>query len=257
MAEYVAGLIDPGSGVARGGGAAALWPRDRVTGMSDESYSGEEMNTDIGSFSVDDEDQLQSGDTLEDPDVDSPDDVLDAGYSPPDRARGSLAFGTTAWEQSQEETIEQRITQEIPDPDSAYGAPDNESGLDEPEMLGGDDPDAIPVDDDFVSDSGARAGRLVAPDQGTGEDVDQDSGSPRGAGEFAADVGIDGAGASAEEAAMHIASDEPGDEALGTDDVATRGAADAGPLSEAAADAIRDEDETNELDSLRSANDDS
>ncbi|MEO7236202.1 MAG: DUF5709 domain-containing protein [Lapillicoccus sp.] len=168
--------------------------------MSDESYSGEEINTDTGSFSVDDwahgeagEDQLQSGDTLEDPDVD---DVLDTGFSPADRARGSLAWGTTAWEQSQDETIEQRIRQELPDPDTAYGAPDNESGLDEPEMLGGDDPDAIPAEDDFVSDSGARAGRLVAPDQGTGEDVDQD--------EVATDVGIDGAGASAEEAAMHI-----------------------------------------------------
>ncbi len=220
--------------------------------MSDESYSGEEMNTDTGSFSVDDEDQLQSGDTLEDPDVD---DVLDEGYSPPDRARGSLAFGTTAWEQSQDETIEQRIKQEVPDPNTAYGAPDNwgspraagESGLDQPDMLGGDDPDAIPVDDDFVSDSGARAGRLVAPDQGTGEDVDQD--------EVAQDVGIDGAGASAEEAAMHIASDEPGDEPLGADDVVTTGAADAGPLSEAEADAIRDEDESNELDSIREVDD--
>jgi hypothetical protein len=211
--------------------------------MSDESYSGEEMNTDTGSFSVDDEDQLQGGDTLEDPDVD---DVLDAGFSPPDRARGSLAWGTTAWEQSQDETIDQPIQQEIPDPDTAYGAPDNESGLDEPEMLGGDDPDAIPVEDDFVSDSGARAGRLVAPDQGTGEDDVQD--------EVAQDVGIDGAGASAEEAAMHIATDEPGDEPLGSaDEVDLR---DPDRLSEAAADAIRDESETNELDSLASADDD-
>ena len=216
--------------------------------MSDQSDSREEINTDTGSFSVDDEDQLQRGDTLDDPDVDSNDDVLDEGYSPPDRARGSLAFGTTAWEQSQEETIEQRIKQEIPDPDSAYGAPDNESGLDEPEMLGGDDPDAIPVDVDFVSDSGARAGRLVAPDEGTGADVEKD--------EVAEDVGIDGAGASAEEAAMHIASDEPGDEPLGTDDVDLSGTADAGALTEAAADAIRDEDETNELESLSSADDD-
>jgi TolB-like protein/DNA-binding SARP family transcriptional activator len=42
----------------------------------------------------------------------------------------------------------------------------------------------------------ARAGRLVAPDAGLGEDVDKQ--------EVALDVGIDGAGASAEEAAMHI-----------------------------------------------------
>jgi len=211
--------------------------------MSDESYSGEEINTDTGSFSVVAVYLQQNGDTLADPDVD---DVLDEGFSPPDRPRGSVAWGTTAWEQSQDETIEQRIKQEIPDPDTAYGAPDNESGLDEPEMLGGDDPDAIPVEEDFVSDSGARAGRLVAPDQGTGEDEVQD--------EVAQDVGIDGAGASAEEAAMHIASDEPGDEPLGTaDEVDLR---DPDRLSEAAADAIRDESETNELDSLVSADDD-
>ena len=36
----------------------------------------------------------------------------------------------------------------------------------------------------------------MAPDQGLGEDVDKQ--------EVALDVGIDGAGASAEEAAMHI-----------------------------------------------------
>ena len=41
-----------------------------------------------------------------------------------------------------------------------------------------------------------RTGRLVQPDQGLGEDTDKQ--------ELAMDVGIDGAGASAEEAAMHI-----------------------------------------------------
>jgi hypothetical protein len=209
--------------------------------MSDESYSGEEMNTEAGSFSLDDENQLQQGDTLADPDVD---DVLDEGYSPPDRPQGSVAWGTTPWEQAHEETIDQRIQQEIPDPNTAYGAPDNESGLDEPEMLGGDDPDAIPADEDFVSDAGARAGRLVAPDEGSGLDTEQD--------EVAEDVGIDGAGASAEEAAMHIASDEPGDEPLGTADVDLDLP---GVLTEAEADAIRDEDETNELESLSSADD--
>ena len=46
----------------------------------------------------------------------------------------------------------------------------------------------------------ARAGRLVAPDQGFGEDVDADL--------VADDVGIDGGAASAEEAAVHIIDDE-------------------------------------------------
>ena len=58
---------------------------------------------------------------------------------------------------------------------------EDENALDE--QLGLDEPDA-------------RAGRLVQPDSGLAEDVDSQ--------ELATDVGIDGAGASAEEAAMHI-----------------------------------------------------
>ena len=48
-----------------------------------------------------------------------------------------------------------------------------------------------------------RAGRLVAPDEGTGIDDEKDL--------VGEDVGIDGAGASAEEAAVHVI-DEPYDE---------------------------------------------
>ena len=163
-----------------------------------DSDSGEDLDTDTGSYSLDDEDQLQSEDTLVDRGVE---DVLDEGYSPADTARGSNAWGTTAWEQSQDETIEQRIRQEVPDPDSAYGAPDNESGLDRVDMetVGGDDPDAIRAEDDFLGDTGGRSGRLVAPDEGAHQDVDKDS--------IAQDVGISGGGASAEEAAMHIVND--------------------------------------------------
>ena len=46
----------------------------------------------------------------------------------------------------------------------------------------------------------ARAGRLVAPDKGFGEDLEADL--------VADDVGIDGGAASAEEAAVHIIDDE-------------------------------------------------
>jgi hypothetical protein len=49
-----------------------------------------------------------------------------------------------------------------------------------------------------------RAGRLVAPDEGIYEDEDQ---AP-----LAYDVGIDGAGASAEEAAVHLIESEDGPE---------------------------------------------
>jgi hypothetical protein len=150
-------------------------------------------------YSVDDEDQLQPEDTLDQDDVE---DALDRGYSPNETPRGVDAFGTTAREQSEQETIEQRIRQEEPDPTSAYGAPDDESGLDR-ERVGGDDPDSIDAEDDWVGDNevgNRRAGRLVAEDEGAHEDTDKDS--------FARDVGIDGAAASAEEAAVHII-DEP------------------------------------------------
>lgn len=164
----------------------------------DESYSGEEINTDTGSYSVDDEDQLQAEDTLVDRGVE---DTLDEGYSPADRAQGSTAWGTTAWEQSQDETIEQRIKQEVPDPDSAYGAPDNESGLDrlDEDRVGGDDPDAIDAEDDFLGDGAARSGRLVAPDEGAHSAEEKDL--------IGSDVGFSGGAASAEEAAVHVAAD--------------------------------------------------
>jgi len=45
-----------------------------------------------------------------------------------------------------------------------------------------------------------RAGRLVAPDEGVREDTEKDL--------DAQDVGIDGAGASAEEAAVHVIDEE-------------------------------------------------
>jgi hypothetical protein len=83
--------------------------------------------------------QLQAEDTLEGGDLE---DVLDRGYSPNDRPQGVTAHGTTAYEESIDETIDERILQEEPDPNSAYGAPDNESGLDD-ERVGGDDPDSI------------------------------------------------------------------------------------------------------------------
>lgn len=157
--------------------------------MIDANSSGSDTPEDEGL------EQLDALDTLDQTEVEDP---LDTGFSPPDTARGSRAFGTTAWEQSQEETIDQRILQEEEDPDSAYGAPHNESGLDEP-AVGGDDPDAIAAEDDWLGDGEVgrrRAGRLVAPDEGTHDDVDDEL--------VGSDVGIDGGAASAEEAAIHV-----------------------------------------------------
>ena len=167
-----------------------------------DNEQGETIEDDLTTYSVDDEDQLQAEDTLEGGDLE---DVLDRGYSPNDRPQGVTAHGTTAYEESIDETIEERIRQEVPDPNSAYGAPDNESGLDD-ERVGGDDPDSIDAEDDWLGDTEVgdqRAGRLVADDEGAHDDDEKQA--------WASDVGIDGAGASAEEAAMHIV-DEIADE---------------------------------------------
>jgi hypothetical protein len=135
-------------------------------------------------YSVDDEDQLQPEDTLVDRGLE---DTLDEGYSPPDRIPASHRFGTTLEEQHRGETLEQRMAQEEPETDPYADSVDDEPGEDDLDQW---DPD-MPAD--------KRAGRLVAPDEGSHEDVDQDP--------YAEDVGIDGAGASAEEAAMHVEGD--------------------------------------------------
>ena len=160
--------------------------------MTHQESTGPES---MGSYSLDEEDQLQQEDTLDDRGVD---DLLDEGYSPPERPRGVDAFGTTLAEQRQGESIEDRLRHEEPDPASAFEDP-----LAESDKVGGDDPDAIAAEDDYLGDGevGARrSGRLKAPDEGTGEDTESDM--------VADDVGIDGGGSSAEEAAMHIVEDE-------------------------------------------------
>ena len=120
-------------------------------------------------------DQLQPQDTLDDRGVD---DVLDEGISPPEELRGSKAKGVTPAEAVEGETIDDRLRQEEPE---VWEDAEAES---EAEILDG------PVEGE-VGDE--RTGRLLASDEG--DDVEQDL--------VAEDEGIDGAGASAEEAAVH------------------------------------------------------
>jgi hypothetical protein len=130
-----------------------------------------------GEYSVDDEDQLQPEDSLLDRGVD---DALDEGYSPPEKWSGAERYGNTPWEEEHGESLEQRIAQEEPELDPYLSAEL------EDEHVGGEV-------------GNVRAGRLVA-DDGQDADFHQDF--------DAQDVGIDGAGASAEEAAVHIIDDE-------------------------------------------------
>ncbi len=129
-------------------------------------------------YSSDPEDQLQPEDTLVDRGVD---DVLDEGYSPPEKWSAAEGFGNTPYEEETGETLDQRIAQEEPELDPY------EAAAAEGENVGGE-----------VGDR--RAGRLVDEDEGLGPDLESDL--------VGEDVGIDGAGASAEEAAVHVIEDD-------------------------------------------------
>jgi hypothetical protein len=131
-----------------------------------ESYHG---------YSVDDEDQPQSTEDSQS-DRRGLDDPLDEGYSPPEKWSPAEGFGNTPYEEAIGESLDQRIAQEEPEPDP-YAEVDDED-----------------LDDREVGNE--RSGRLVAENEGIGEDADEEL--------FATDVGIDGAAASAEEAAVHI-----------------------------------------------------
>jgi hypothetical protein len=115
-------------------------------------------------------DQLEPQRSLVDRGVD---DVLDEGYSPPERYSQLIREG-------EHETLDERLDEEIPEPDP-YAS---------------DDQDEI-LDDGEVGEE--RAGRLVDPNEGIGPDVEADL--------VGNDVGIDGGAASAEEAAVHIVTD--------------------------------------------------
>ncbi|MET8740548.1 DUF5709 domain-containing protein [Streptomyces sp. NPDC004728] len=110
-------------------------------------------------------------------------DALDEGYSPPERPWAVEDRGTTAAEQHDGETLDGRLARELPDSSDLVG-----DGLGD---LPGGDGELWDAEVGTV-----RAGRLTRqldidePDTMAGEDV-----------------GIDGAGASAEEAAMHVVSD--------------------------------------------------
>lgn len=137
--------------------------------MSDQSGT-ESFENDLGSTSLDDATDSGGGQP----------DLLDASegdslpVSPPDLQPRNTEWGTTGEEQAQDETIDQRIAQEESDPDSAYGAPDNESGLDKEPTVGGDDPDAIDAADDFLGEPSEdlNGGSLTSPDEGARPDTE-------------------------------------------------------------------------------------
>ncbi|MDQ0989362.1 DUF5709 domain-containing protein [Streptomyces sp. V3I7] len=145
---------------------------------------GDDVYQPDGSEVQDDAGLLDSEDTLVDDGVSDP---LDRGWSPPERPWAVEHEGVTAEERHRGETLDQRLAEELPEP----SVPDGDGIGD----CQGTDGEAL---DDEVGDR--RSGRLVAPDEGAHED--QESAL------VATDVGIDGAGASAEEAAVHIVDED-------------------------------------------------
>jgi len=142
--------------------------------MSPQDQSSEE-NEFYNGYSVDDEDQPQAmGDSLaDDRGLKEP---LDEGYSPPEKWSAGQRYGNTGWEEQNGESLDRRLAQEEPE----------ETADDEIEVVGGEV-------------GAVRAGRLTESDAGARSDTDSDL--------FATDVGVDGAGASAEEAAVHVIPD--------------------------------------------------
>jgi hypothetical protein len=118
-------------------------------------------------------------------------DITD-GYSPAERPWGVTAWGVTSFEESRRESLSRRLAREEREP------------TDEPEWDGIGDTigtDGEPIDDQVGN---RRAGRLVL---GPIDELDASSDY------WATDAGIDGAGASAEEAAVHVVPDSLGGDA--------------------------------------------
>jgi Family of unknown function (DUF5709) len=138
---------------------------------------------------------LDASDTL---DGDPGDDPLDRGVAAPQRWSAAIRHTSTAAEQQAGESLDQLLAEEEPDvADEADDEPAADVAGDED--AGDEDVDGLLLDDGPA----ARAGRLVAEDEGAHPDEEADL--------VARDTGIDGGGATAEEAAMHVVDDDDTD----------------------------------------------
>lgn len=144
--------------------------------MADDSDGVDGVDNDSG--------VLEPDESLDDTGVE---DVLDEGYSPPERPWAVGDWGLTAREAAGHEALGGRLARELPDVAPVAG-----DGLGDAE-----DTDGELYDQEVGT---ARAGRLA--------EYDGEVGDYRYL--YAVDVGVDGGSASAEEAAVHIVPDEHG-----------------------------------------------
>ncbi|MGF1344246.1 DUF5709 domain-containing protein [Streptomyces flavovirens] len=158
------------------------------TGLAADEWADDVYQPQQPDQASDPDEQLDADETLDDSGLD---DLLDRGYSPVERPLAVDDRGTTAAEQRAGETLDDRLDREAPEtPEAPADGPGD--------LTGGD---GELYDEEVGTD---RAGRLT---QGGDGHVP--------AALTAQDVGIDGAAASAEEAAMHVvpeAEDLPHDE---------------------------------------------
>lgn len=138
---------------------------------------------------------LDASDTLDGPPGDDP---LDRGVVTPDRWSAGIRRGLAA---SDEESLDEQLAEE--EPDAVY-----DPGDEEPDDIGGDE---NATEDDVARRLRAegpdpRAGRLEAEDDGSIEDDEVSLAAQDDL--VARDEGIDGGGASAEEAAVHVVDED-------------------------------------------------
>jgi hypothetical protein len=122
------------------------------------------------------------------------DDPLDRGVVPPERWTGAIRRG----DQDDRESLDELLAEEEPDLNLDADDEDLED-IEGDEDAGDEDVDGLLLDDG----PDPRAGRLVAPDEGSHPVTVTDL--------LARDEGIDGGGATAEEAAMHIVEEDDDD----------------------------------------------
>jgi hypothetical protein len=149
------------------------------------------------SADLEDYEVLDSTDTLDGAPGDDP---LDRGVATPERWSAAMRFGSTGAEQAAGESVDQLIAEEEPDlgtgdeERSDSGWDENATDQDIDRLRQGDGPDP-------------RTGRLTLDDDGDYDAADYSSDDDL----VARDTGIDGGGATAEEAAMHeIGNDDSG-----------------------------------------------
>jgi hypothetical protein len=151
------------------------------------SDSGKYESQDLEDYEV-----LDGSDTL---DGNPGDDPLDAGVVAPGRSTAGMKYALKGEEDS--ESLDELLAEEEPDEtvdEEEESWDENATSADVTRLRRDDDPDA-------------RAGRLA--DEGGYDDGDEPADS---GGELVArDAGIDGGGASAEEAAVHVIDDPSGD----------------------------------------------